>query len=188
MKSLKNKKLRNLGIPSPRSLTKTIKSCTQMTNMSWLIWINKAFRLCQNISSAINPCKKALFTSSYCIYDLKCKTKVITNRIVANLMIRLKVSLKSIPDYWVNPWATSLSLYLAILPCVSRLIFNIHCDPISRWLAYGNTNTLVLVKIIIHCLTPMEMLRSLYIWRWFCFFRRLNNKTELGLWFCDSSF
>ena len=81
-------------------------------------------------SSCKSPFKKALFTSNYLTYQPFNKAIVKTILIVVGFTIGLKVSIKSKPASWRNPFATNRALCFSILPSGFSFTLNTHLQPI----------------------------------------------------------
>ena len=94
-------------------------------------------------SSFNTPWRKAFRTSSCLRGQLNWTARDKIILILGGLITRLKVSSKSIPYCWWNPLATSLALYLLMLP--SLLCFNLktHLQPTTFCVGEGGTKTQV---------------------------------------------
>lgn len=79
---------------------------------------------------------------------------VSTTLMIYGLTTGVKVSLKSRPDILVNPFATSLPLYLEILPSGFLLIMKSHLQPTK--LVYGGLGTKVHVPFCIKASNSSE--------------------------------
>ena len=82
-----------------------------------------------NTSSFINPFKQTFLTSNCLIVHPKVTTSERINLIVVCFITRLKISPKSKPSIWENPWATNHALYLSVVPSSSDFILNTHLEP-----------------------------------------------------------
>lgn len=72
------------------------------------------------------PLRKVLLMSNWCIGLLNKVTIFKTIVTVVGLITGPKVSKKSTPRFWVNPFATSLALCLSIVPSVLYLVQKTH--------------------------------------------------------------
>ena len=105
-----------------------------------------------SVSSSI-PFKNTL---SWCKVQPLVRASVRIKRIVTGLMTGEKGFVKSKPGSWWNPLATSLALYLLIVPSPFSLILKTHLQPITFLLGGSGTRVQVLLftKLYINVSLP----------------------------------
>lgn len=108
-------------------------------------------------------CKKALFTSNWCMFQFLATTTSGTSRIVACFNNEVECLLEIDNRALMNLLATKRALNVSIKPSGKRLIRKIHLFPTTFWTSSGGTRTQSQVrnksiKLFTHGSTPHEVL------------------------------
>lgn len=119
--------------PGLRYLFETIERLPQMTDMIRKNWIHIAWRLNHIDLFFQETMEKGISNIQLPKRPIELNARDRMILIVGGLITRLKVSSKSTPYCWWNPFATSLALYVFMLP--SLLCFNLktYLQPTRLW-------------------------------------------------------
>ena len=96
----------------------------------------------------MSPLRNAVLTSIWWSSRSKCATSAMIVLKESFVETGEKVSLKSIPSFWVKPLATRRALYLSTLPFESLLVLKIHLQPMGFAPSGNGTSSQTLLSCI----------------------------------------